>query len=1218
MLAVTYVEIDVPSFVDPNSAAKKVVLHLNGADASTTFTDEALSPKVWTAAGNAQLDTAQKKFGTASLLLDGAGDYISTPDHADFNLGAQDWTIDCWFNCVALTTAGGNIAGQEDNAITPSLTSFHFGRAATDEIQIVVSNGSVMTTLVGTSKFSNLLNTGWHHVAAVRSGNVLKLFVDGVQEGGDAAFTGTVPNSTEAFTIGARSTGGGSIWNGWLDEFRLTVGVALWTADFTPPAQEADIGESVETFRFAIATDYLSPDIDCIPSIDSVSFTPALVSLGKDLGQRAKIVVNLSDHRHIFNGEPYSQGTFWGKWRGRYGTTLRGCPLRVIRGQVGQSLEAMDIRHYVIDATGGPDAATGKYSIEAKDVLKFADQDRSQAPALSNGSLAGSISNSATAATLSPSGIGDIEYPTTGYLSLGGKEVVSFVRTGGLDANVVLLLHCDGGDGSTTFTDSSLNPKTQTAVGNAQVDTAQSKFGGASMLLDGTGDWVTTPDNADFNLGSSDFTVDLWFNCNKAGGSDADLGGQTDGIGAPWSNTSYFIDRGSANAMRFFVSDGTNLTAIQGTTQFTNALNTGWHHLAAVRDGNTMRLFIDGVQEASGAFTGTLPNATALHTIGARASTGGSPWVGWIDEWRITRGVARWTENFTPPTTAYRDGDLLDITRAQFGSTAAAHDAGDRAQLVLRYSGDDPADIIYDLLTEYAGVNPDYINLDEWQDETARHLGVIYARTICEPTSVNKLVAEMIEQAALALYWDDRAQKVRLSVLREIATDTDTFDEDRIIKGSMRVQEQPGERISQIWTYYGTRDPTDAGAEEDNYRAALADVALDKEAEYGSAEIRKIMGTWIETESAALRLNAIQLSRFQDPPRNFRFSLMAGELVSLVQGYAIEWWANQDAQGNRVPALIQVTQISIFSDRVEVEAEEMLASGGLPSLVNIVFLTTVGSVLSWTVPATWNDADNTVEVIGGGGAGDNAGGGGGAYSAQTNLNLTPGGSVSYRVGSGGLTAGDDGSDTWFNGASFGASSVGAKAGTGGIGNNTGGTGGQASAGIGSVKFSGGDGGSGAAGAGSEGGGGGGGAAGPHGDGADGGFVDGSGSDHGAGGGGADDGFAGENSNVDEAGAGGNNRFDFGGGPVGESGDEGGGGGGGPNGGDAGPGGAGEQIWTQTVAPITSAGPGGGGGGGGDNGNGGDGGLYGGGGGGLGSGPTAGRGAQGLIVISWRP
>jgi hypothetical protein len=222
-----------------NDAYTKVLLHFDGDDAATTITDVNAggSAHTWTAAGNAQIDTVQSKFGGASGLFDGTGDFISTPDHADFALGSGDWTVDCWFNCAGLTTTAGNLAGQEDGAITPATSSFHAGRTTTDEMQISVSNGTANITLVGTTKFTNAVNTGWHHYAAVRTGDVLKLFIDGVQEGGDVAFTGSVPNSPDVLTVGARATAGGSIWNGWIDEFRLSVGIARWTSNFQPPSR---------------------------------------------------------------------------------------------------------------------------------------------------------------------------------------------------------------------------------------------------------------------------------------------------------------------------------------------------------------------------------------------------------------------------------------------------------------------------------------------------------------------------------------------------------------------------------------------------------------------------------------------------------------------------------------------------------------------------------------------------------------------------------------------------------------------------------------------------------------------------------------------------------------------------------------------------------------------------------------------------------------------
>jgi hypothetical protein len=755
------------------------------------------------------------------------------------------------------------------------------------------------------------------------------------------------------------------------------------------------------TWRFSEATEYFPRDIDAIASIDKVNYQAATVSLGENLGQRASLTVTFRDHKHVMNGESFDSGTFFGKWRARYGQKLRGRSIRLIRGVLGDALEDMETRHFFVESTDGP-SVDGIYTIVSKDLLKFADDSRAQAPALSNGRLAGSIDSDDGSATLTPTGIGNMEYPASGHICFGGKEIVEFTRS----------------------------------------------------------------------------------------------------------------------------------------------------------------------------------------------------------------------------------GDTLTISRGQLGTPAESHTAGDRAQLVLYYDGDDVADIIADLLENYASIDTGYIPLADWQAETAANLGgVIYARAITEPTSVSKLVGELIEQAALALWWDELSQIVRLQVLKEIATDANLWDEDTILEGSLKVKDQPGKRISQVWTYFGQRNPADRGDNEDNYRSALVEADLGREAEYGGPVIRKIIGKWVATSNAADRLNQVQISRFRDPPRSFMFDLFHGAAVSPGGGYRLRWRQNQDVTGAIVEdgAPIQVTRVSRDAGIIHVEAEEMLASGVIV-LTNTVFLTTTGSVLSWTVPADWNDANNVIEVIGAGGGGSGAdargggGGGGGAYSKATNVNLTPGGSVQYRVGTGGAAA-TTGGDTWFGGATLGASTVGAKgggrAGLGGDGPRPGGTGGEASSGIGDVKFSGGDGGQGANS--DEGGGaGGGGAAGPNGNGADGRGPN-TQEDAGGGGGAADGGSNGSAPSNNVGGNGGNNRFGSGGGNSSSiNGIDGGGGKGGDFGALGGTGSA-AGLWTQTVAPILAAGPSGGAGGGSFNRPGTNAANYGAGGGGAGSrSGTGGQGSQGIIVITWTP
>ena len=106
------------------------------------------------------------------------------------------------------------------------------------------------------------------------------------------------------------------------------------------------------------------------------------------------------------------------------------------------------------------------------------------------------------------------------YLNSTGEYVIASKRDSGAGggAQTVLLLHCDGTDGATTFTDSSDTSHTVTANGNAQIDTDQSKFGGASGLFDGTGDYLSIPDSADWDFGTGDWTIDFLIRFNAITG----------------------------------------------------------------------------------------------------------------------------------------------------------------------------------------------------------------------------------------------------------------------------------------------------------------------------------------------------------------------------------------------------------------------------------------------------------------------------------------------------------------------------------------------------------------------------------------------------------------------------------------------------------------------------------------------------------------------------
>ena len=223
-----------------------------------------------------------------------------------------------------------------------------------------------------------------------------------------------------------------------------------------------------------------------------------------------------------------------------------------------------------------------------------------------------------------------------------------------IDTDCKLLLHFDGTDGSTTFTDSEINtPKTVTANGNAQIDTAQSVFGGASGLFDGTADYLTAADSADWDLGSGNFTIDGRMRLADVGNVVSTLCAQYDsGVG---TNKAFDIDwvGFGANILRFLYSTDGITPVTTKTVAWSPTVNT-WYHVAVVRNGNNLYFFVDGTQQGSTQdVTGvTIFDVTTLFSVGALASADNSM-NGWIDEFRFVKGTAVWTANFTPPTAAY-------------------------------------------------------------------------------------------------------------------------------------------------------------------------------------------------------------------------------------------------------------------------------------------------------------------------------------------------------------------------------------------------------------------------------------------------------------------------------------------------------------------------------------------------------------------------------------
>lgn len=223
------------------------LLHMNGADTSTTFTDE--SGKTWTASGNAQIDTAESVFGGASGLFDG-NDYIYSGDSSDWQLdggsNSNEWTIDyrLRFDGDPGTATKGFITHKTDGS------NFWSIYLTGNELRFYCNSGGSNIINIGNSW--NPASATWYHVAVVKQGTTgYKMFIDGTQIGSTQTDTSTLPDFTGDIEIGRFTLGASSYYHtGWIDELRISKGIARWVSNFTPPTAEYSPPTASNFFMF--------------------------------------------------------------------------------------------------------------------------------------------------------------------------------------------------------------------------------------------------------------------------------------------------------------------------------------------------------------------------------------------------------------------------------------------------------------------------------------------------------------------------------------------------------------------------------------------------------------------------------------------------------------------------------------------------------------------------------------------------------------------------------------------------------------------------------------------------------------------------------------------------------------------------------------------------------------------------------------------------------
>jgi len=227
--------------------------------------------------------------------------------------------------------------------------------------------------------------------------------------------------------------------------------------------------------------------------------------------------------------------------------------------------------------------------------------------------------------------------PTLNNLRAAGTTVgdVYFPQT-------ELLLPFDGANGATATSDLSDNNHSVTFAGNAQISTSLSKFGGSSCYLDGSGDYISTPSSSAFEFGTADFTIEFWARRTGAGSYPYIFDCRPAGANAVL--ITIYLDHANSYVPHVYINNAVRITSTASMSVDT------WYHIALVRSSGTTTMYMNG--SSVGSFSDSFSYIAAPFRLGAK-STGTYGFTGYVDDFRTTKGIARYTSTFTPPTTAH-------------------------------------------------------------------------------------------------------------------------------------------------------------------------------------------------------------------------------------------------------------------------------------------------------------------------------------------------------------------------------------------------------------------------------------------------------------------------------------------------------------------------------------------------------------------------------------
>jgi hypothetical protein len=608
---------------------------------NNTFLDSSTNNYTITRGGTTTQGTFSPYGPNWSNYFDGTGDYLSLTGSG---LGSGNFTIEMWGYFTSFPNAQNAIY---NNGAADGITSC---------ILYITSAGAVSlynyNSAVGNSTTNVSLNT-WTHIAVTRVGTTLTYYINGVASG-----TGT-SSANISDTAVQVMRGFGGITNspiGYISNLRTVVGTAVYTGNFTPSTTPltAISGTSLLTCQSNRFKDNSTNNFTITRNGDvSVQrfspFSPTAAYSAATIGGSGYFN-GTTDYISIpYAGDPSTNFTieFW--W---YPTTFAPNFQEIFTKGIGIQIFASGGTMTAAFAVNGAayylNAYFGDATLNSWNHIAVVKNSTTYTGYVNGVGTVIGTSSSVPGTQSSPVSIGYYaptnQYWTTGYISDARYVTNIAVYTANFTPPTVPLTAITNTQLLTNFTNAGIIDNTMInnleTVGNAQISTSQSKFGGGSMYFDGAGDVVVIPASTVLAPLTGNFTYECWVYPTSSSLTYRAIFGIDN-----YSGTEPFRLYQYGTNFQYWYTGGAN--SFIGSSTIT--VNT-WYHIAVTRSAGVIRMFVNGTQAGSNV-TSTLNYPPSIFRIGMDLA-GSYPFVGYIDDLRITRGYARYTTNFTPPTSA--------------------------------------------------------------------------------------------------------------------------------------------------------------------------------------------------------------------------------------------------------------------------------------------------------------------------------------------------------------------------------------------------------------------------------------------------------------------------------------------------------------------------------------------------------------------------------------